>query len=152
MPEIIKTEHKILRPDTLPEQPVKPEMDPLVKKAEKPDQAEIVGGVVLKPTPADGLGSVKPTDLTSFEKKVENVLEEDLADVYLSLSPDKQQEFKKAGEIAAKKISRLMRKVKISLSQIIKIIRQWLSVIPGVNKYFLEQTAKIKADKILKLH
>ena len=29
------------------------------------------------------------------------------------------------------------------------LIREWLKVIPGINKFFLEQTVKIKTDKII---
>jgi len=31
------------------------------------------------------------------------------------------------------------------------LIKKWLLLIPGVNKYFLEQEAKIKADEIVKM-
>jgi hypothetical protein len=34
----------------------------------------------------------------------------------------------------------------------LKLIREWLLIIPGVNKYFLEQEAKIKTDKIQQLY
>ncbi|MFZ5391475.1 MAG: hypothetical protein ACOZAJ_04355 [Patescibacteria group bacterium] len=152
MSEIIKPEHKILRPDILPEQPIKPEAEAAPKSVEKMEVGEPAANSTAKQSPAAPVSRPAISALTPFEKKVESVLEEDMTDIFLSLPPDKQEEFKKAGEIAAKKISRLMQKVKINLRQVIKIIRQWLSVIPGVNKYFLEQTAKIKADKILKLH
>ena len=35
--------------------------------------------------------------------------------------------------------------------KILKLIRSWLKLIPGVNKFFLEQEAKIKTDKIVDL-
>lgn len=82
---------------------------------------------------------------------IENILEEDLGDVYFSLTPQKQQEFKKAGEETAIKISILVQKTKVKAKKIISLIRDWLLLIPGVNKFFLEQEAKIKADKIIEL-
>jgi hypothetical protein len=33
----------------------------------------------------------------------------------------------------------------------VDVIKRWLSIIPGINKFFLEQDAKIKAEKIIKL-
>lgn len=85
------------------------------------------------------------------QKQVENILVLGLEEIYLSLSPDKRQEFKKAGEETAKKINQLLSKAKINIGEIIKLIKKWLMLIPGVNKYFLEQEAKIKADEIIKL-
>jgi len=86
-----------------------------------------------------------------LQKQVENVLAEGMQDIYLSLAPAKRKEFKKAGEETAKKISRLLARAKINIGEIIKLIKKWLSLIPGLNKYFLEQAAKIKADEIVKI-
>ena len=85
------------------------------------------------------------------QKQVENVLAKDLADIYLSLTPEKKQEFKIKGEQTAQKINQLLAKAKINIGEIIKLIKKWLSLIPGMNKYFLEKEAKIKADELLKL-
>ena len=85
------------------------------------------------------------------QKQIEKVLAEGLDDIYLSLAPVKRQEFKKAGEETAKKISQLLARAKINIHEIIKLIKKWLSLIPGMNKYFLEQAAKIKADEIIKM-
>ena len=38
---------------------------------------------------------------------------------------------------------------KVHSKKILKAIVGWLKMIPGVNKFFLEQEAKIKTDKIL---
>lgn len=83
------------------------------------------------------------------QKEIEKIMEDNLQDAYLSLPPDKQLKFKAEGEKAAIEISSLIDKGKASLKKIIELIKKWLSLIPGVNKYFLEQEAKIKADKIL---
>jgi len=83
--------------------------------------------------------------------QIENILEEDLEEIYFSLPPEKQKEFKTKGEETAKKISLALQKTKIKVNQIIKLIKNWLKLIPGVNKFFLEQEAKIKADKIIEL-
>jgi hypothetical protein len=62
-----------------------------------------------------------------------------------------QQEFKKSGEETVKKINNLLDKTKIKAGKIIDLIRAWLRLIPGINRFFLEQEAKIKADKIIKV-
>ena len=85
------------------------------------------------------------------EKQIENFLAKDLEEIYLGLPLDKQAEFRKTGEATAKKIEKLLEKTKISIGKIVNLIRKWLSMIPGVNKFFLEQEAKIKADEIIKL-
>ena len=82
---------------------------------------------------------------------VESVLEENLGDLYASLPENRRAAFKKEGEVVATKIEKIIRSAKVSLKKIIDLIRGWLLMIPGVNKLFLEQEAKIKADKILAL-
>lgn len=85
------------------------------------------------------------------EKKIEYILEEGMEEFFLKMSPDKQQEFKIAGEQTAKEINKLLHMAKISVRKIISLIKKWLVLIPGINKFFLEQEAKIKVDEILKL-
>lgn len=85
-------------------------------------------------------------------KKIEGILEEDLGELYNNLTPQEQKAFKIKGEQTAQSIFQLVyHKSKIKVKKIIKLISNWLSMIPGVNRYFLEQEAKIKADKIIEL-
>ena len=83
--------------------------------------------------------------------KVEKILEEGLSDAYNQLSPIAKQEFKIKGEKTAAKISELLRSAHVKVKKIIKLIIEWLRLLPGINKFFLEQEAKIKTDKILAL-
>lgn len=85
------------------------------------------------------------------EKQIENFLARGLEDIYLGLPLEKQVEFRRAGEETAKKINKLLENTKVNLGKIVSLIRKWLMIIPGVNKYFLEQEAKIKSDEIIKL-
>jgi hypothetical protein len=82
-------------------------------------------------------------------QRVESILEEDLTDMYLSLSPADQQAFKQKGEETLSKIRMLLNQTKVNAKKIFQLIREWLKMIPGVNRFFLEQEAKIKTDKIL---
>lgn len=84
-------------------------------------------------------------------KEIENILSEGLEEAYLSMSPAKKIEFKIMGEETAKQIKNLLSHVKVNVGKILKLIKKWLSFVPGVNRYFLEQEAKIKADKIIKI-
>ena len=85
------------------------------------------------------------------EIKIEEILSEGLDDIFLGLPPKKQEEFKIEGEKAVIKINILLTKAKVSIEKIIDVIKKWLSTIPKVNRFFLEQEAKIKADRIIKL-
>lgn len=82
---------------------------------------------------------------------VERVMEADLRDLYLAMTPTERQIFKKKGEETAKEITSLMEKTKINLNKIIKLLFGWLRLLPGVNNYFIEQEAKLKADQLFKL-
>jgi flagellar biosynthesis GTPase FlhF len=85
------------------------------------------------------------------EKQIESILAKDLEEIYLNMPPDKQEEFKREGEKTAREINSLLEKTKVKVKKIIDLIKKWLSIIPGVNRFFLEQESKIKADEIVKL-
>jgi hypothetical protein len=84
-------------------------------------------------------------------KEIEKILEKDLGEIYVGLPPEKQRQFRVVGEATAGKINELVNQSKVKLKKLIDLIRGWLILIPGVNRFFLEQETKIKADEILKL-
>lgn len=86
-----------------------------------------------------------------FHQSLEAILEEDLENLYFSMPEKKQQEFKIKGEQTAQQIAKLVTTAKATFKKVFKLILNWLKIIPGVNKYFLEQEAKIKADRILEI-
>lgn len=85
-------------------------------------------------------------------KEVEDILAEDLGDIYSKLSPDEQKKFKEQGEKVATDISKMIKKGHLKIKRIIKWIRAWLSMILDINRFFLEQKIKIKVDKIVNLN
>jgi len=87
----------------------------------------------------------------TVKEKIEDILADGLDDLYKNLPADKQEEFKAEGERAAGQIVVLLRSVKIKMSRIFHLIRRWLKIIPGVNRYFLNQEAKLKADRIYQM-
>lgn len=86
------------------------------------------------------------------KKEIEKVLEKDLGEIYISLPEDKKRDFRTVGEQTAMQINGLFNQGKIKIKKIIYLIKKWLALIPGINKYFLEQEAKIKADEIMKIN
>ncbi len=84
-----------------------------------------------------------------LEKEVEAILEEDLMDLYLKLPADQQAAFKAKGEETLGTIRQLLNTSKVNAKKIFSLIKEWLKMVPGVNKFFLTQEAKIKTDKIL---
>ena len=94
------------------------------------------------------ISSAPPKLTDRLEEEIEDILEEDLKEIYLSMPPDKRIEFKRKGEETRSKIRVLLKSAKVNAKKIFQLIRSWLKIIPGVNRYFLEQEAKIKTDKI----
>jgi len=82
-------------------------------------------------------------------QKIERILEENLADLYFSLDEGHRRIFKEEGEKTAQQIEMVIKRGKSVLVKIIELIKHWFKLIPGVNKFFIEQEAKIKAEKIL---
>lgn len=95
--------------------------------------------------------TAEPVVKSPAQQEIEAILAEDLDSVYSSLPRPIQEEFKVKGEETANKIVLMLQKTKVKVQVIINLIRQWLKIIPGINRFFLEQEAKIKADKIIDL-
>ncbi len=83
--------------------------------------------------------------------KIEKIMEEGLNDSYQRLSPVAKQEFKLKGEQAASQIRELLKSAHVKVKKILRLILDWLRILPGINHFFLEQEAKIKTDKIIAL-
>ncbi len=85
---------------------------------------------------------------SEFFLALENTLAEGVGDMYARMEPNLRAMFKQKGEEVARKIEAMVASGKARFKQILAWIKEWLRMIPGVNKFFLEQEAKIKADKI----
>ncbi|MFA6105301.1 MAG: hypothetical protein WC725_01725 [Patescibacteria group bacterium] len=85
-------------------------------------------------------------------QKIEKILEENVGEAYSRLSPIAKEEFKIKGEITAKKIAELLSSTHVKVKKVFQLIMEWLKMLPGINRFFLEQEAKIKTDRILALH
>ncbi len=84
-------------------------------------------------------------------KEIESILSEGMEESYQSLPDDLKKDFKQKGEETASKIEEIVNQARIMVHKIVDLIKNWLMIIPGVNKFFLEQETKIKTGKILML-
>lgn len=114
-----------------------------IEKLKEGKTGQEIGGIVS----SSNVGQ----KLSQRQKEIESILSEGLEKMYLEMTPEKQQEFKQVGEETAQKINLLLSSAKVKMKRVIDLIRGWLSLLPGVNKFFLEQETKIRVDKITKL-
>lgn len=82
---------------------------------------------------------------------IENILSENILEIYKELNEAQKRVFRQKGEEAAMKIKGLLKKARVAAHEILKIIKEWLQTLPRISHYFLEQEAKIKTDKILQM-
>ena len=130
--------------ETAAEQPAETES----KSVETP--TETIAAPVAAPAPTTpDVAKAPELEPDRLYKAVESILEEDLTDTFLAMPPDLQMKFKDKGEETAGKIREMLDSAKVSTKKVFDLIKDWLKMIPGVNKFFLEQEAKIKTDKIL---
>jgi len=101
--------------------------------------------------PAPPIPSTAPTYRDRRAKLIDETLSEGLGNSYLAMNPAQQKTFKEKGEETVAKINTLLDQTKVKVNKIVSLIKKWLSLITGVNKFYLDQEAKIKADKILNL-
>lgn len=86
---------------------------------------------------------------SQFLLEIEDILADDLGEIYVNMEPRRRARFKMKGEEVARKIEEIAASGKTKIKQILNWIKDWLKMIPGVNRFFLEQEAKIKTDKIM---
>jgi hypothetical protein len=82
---------------------------------------------------------------------VESVLEDGLGETYAKMKPALQAKFRKEGERVTARIVAMMRTASVKARTVLGLIADWLKMIPGVNRFYLVQEAKIKTDRILAL-
>lgn len=145
-------------PDQIPEQQVErsreTEKIPETVEAKPEDSSKEQEMNQMQPAPtqtAPPITEPAPQQKSMELIKIENILSENLDELFLTMTPQQQMQFKQKGEETATKINELLQETKIKVKEIITLIREWLKIIPGVNKFFLEQEAKIKTDRLLNI-
>ena len=111
---------------------------------------EQTGSKPVRPTPKQR-PTLPPLTKDAVMVKIEKIMEEGLNDSFQRLSPVAKQEFKLKGEQTASQIRELLKSAHVKVKKILRLILDWLRILPGVNHFFLEQEAKIKTDKIIAL-
>lgn len=110
----------------------------------------VVQGLKQAPTAKKTLPPI-PQVRDALVVRIEKIMEEHFADAYAALPEVKKQEFKLKGEETAYTIRQLLNKTRIKIKKVFHLILEWLLLLPGINRFYLEQEAKIKADKIMAL-
>lgn len=81
--------------------------------------------------------------------EIENILSANLLEIYNELPENKREAFKQKGEEVASSIHEMILNTKVKVHKVLKLISDWLRMVPGINVYFLRQEAKIKLDRIV---
>lgn len=144
-------ETPVKAPEVVPEIPeVAPEKPETTQEEEvAPEQVEEMGEGPGGAQPQQAPTAPQPAQKDRFTQEIESVMEEDLTEMFLKMTPADQKKFKETGEETASKIRELAVSARENAKKIFSLLKSWLKIIPGVNKLFLEQEAKIKTDKIL---
>ncbi len=163
MPEKQMKKEQAPKPETAPEKqkeqketPPSPEKEKtLEKQQEQKEVKRDIRDTSSLPTSVfervEGGEQREVKDKEKLLREIEEILSEDIKDHYEAMSEKEQKKFKEKGEETALKIKEMIKQAKIAVYKIVGLIKKWLLIIPGVNKYFLEQETKIKTDKILDL-
>src|SRR3989338_2919559 len=132
---------------------------PLVEAPQEAERAEITPAEAAERAAAESEAGVKaapsaaspaaPAPATPADKSVQ--LQSDLEDLYFQMDEAHRTLFKEEGEKTARAIDQLMAAARATAQKILYLIQRWLRLIPGINKFFLEQEAKIKTDKMMAL-
>jgi len=150
MPDFLKSESSPLEQAPAPEtgRETSPEAAPAVESGLAEER--IPEAVAPAPVTIEPPVSAKPAD--PVVSAIENILAEDLYERFKAMPPALQAKFRQKGDETVSRLSQMVGSAVIKAKEVLKLIIGWLKLIPGVNKYFLEQESKIKTDKILELH
>lgn len=140
-----------------------PEQGGFEKMETSPEKLEEIGGEKQFQKIQEGLASdermgaagVMPASVLQRhkerEKEIESILAQDLDDFYLSMGEEKRMQFRFVGERTARTINVMIESGKLQAQKVIELIKKWLGMVPGINKFFVEQQTKIKTDRIMQV-
>ncbi len=141
-PSVEQQKEQVITPEQQVEQP-----SVASPQQEQPSAEQQVPATTIIPTTTQDTSNQE-----IILENVENILSKGLDNIFLTMDQATQITFKTEGERAAKEITSILQKTKFKVKEIIDVIFKWLRIIPQVNKYYIEQEAKIKADVIMELH
>ncbi|MBT4849816.1 hypothetical protein HON36_03110 [Candidatus Parcubacteria bacterium] len=160
MPDLTNTPNITPDKPAVPETPVPQaeQIEPSVEQKPEVTPEQVAEEVSQTPQPAplpaapvDAQPVPQPADPGEV-KNIESVLSQDMENAFLTMDAATQAQFKIKGEETSQKIAILMRQTGVKVKQVIILIFDWLKIIPRVNKFYIEQEAKIKAEAILKMY
>ncbi|EKD89311.1 MAG: hypothetical protein ACD_34C00121G0003 [uncultured bacterium] len=160
MPEVKEhlAQHTVEKPGVVPDtklktEQLKPSEQAFEQYKQVDEQSPDESPYVIKQASQKKDDKVMTDDVgkSPLQIKVEEVMANGLDTTYQSMTPEQQDKFRKKGEEVAKAIEDLTTKLKLTARKVLQLLRSWLKLIPGVNKFFLEQEAKLKTDEIMKL-
>jgi hypothetical protein len=150
-----KLEKPILEKTAAPNSAVEKIVTPENKTEITPSIREKENEIKAAPIVSKVSDQVQSPAAISYQQKraqeIDAILSDGLNEIFLKMKPIEQKIFQKKGEETVTKINELLGQTKIQINKIISLIRKWLSLVKGINKFFLEQEVKIKADKIIRL-
>lgn len=152
-----KIEHNgsIFKPEIKTEQVLENVQENVIEKSALEKKTEKEGATKPELREGTSVSPAVPVAADDYHKRreiqIDACLSEGLNETFLAMTPAKQKIFKEEGEATAKKINVLLDATKINISKIVKLIKHWLGLITGINRFFLDQEAKIKADKIVRI-
>jgi hypothetical protein len=110
---------------------------------------QVVKPVETAPVAAEQVPVPQAVPQDPVTQEVAKILEEGLGDYFQTLPPDAQHKFQEKGQEVAGQIAKRVKGFRVAVKDILSLIYDWLRTIPSVNKFFLEQEAKIKTDRVL---
>lgn len=112
--------------------------------------------VVAQEPPADqAVGVPAPAAIAvppdKVSEDVQKILEDGLEEAIVTMPEEAKQRFLQKGKEIGTILADMVRHYKVEVKRVLSMLKEWLTAIPGINKFFLEKEAKIKTDRILEL-
>lgn len=159
---LVRRPERELPPDRKPEV-LPPSREVLPNKEREQLKAEVLHEIELshqrerpKETPPAAAPSAPTLYKSPTFQAIEDVLAEDLEEIYFRLEPATQRRFKERGEQTAREIETILldtkQHVERKMKRILQLIIDWLKLLPGVSRFFITQAAKIKTERVIAIN
>lgn len=103
---------------------------------------------VVVAAPAEAVIAVPPDKVS---EDVQKILEDGLEEAIVTMPEEAKQRFLQKGREIGTIVADMVRQYKVEVKRVLHMLKDWLTTIPGINRFFLEKEAKIKTDRILEL-
>lgn len=126
------------------------EAEPALTKEQAPITDANAGTTPVLASDQPAAAAMSDTKDQVYEE-VASIVQDGIEQMTATMEPTAKERFLKKGQEITFIIASMVRGFHVKAKEVLRLLKEWILTIPGVNKFFLEQEVKIKTDRIVEL-